>query len=396
MGQQKQRPEAQNLKTASSGAFLFMVVSLPFDGAMFHFASLLLLITALLSVLPYRWATVQHSLEKYKSVHVAFLAIVLLMCLSNLLNQQGLEAWDTTVKFAIRYWLMLAVLLYLLDQKFLTLRFISFALVCSVAMQLLPFLPLIWSGDIFETRFHGFTSNPNVMGLYAGLGVLVGFYLAADRKIALAPRLLVSILLILLAGSALFASGNRGAWVALVGAVGCFIAFRLRRDYKTIIPALGLLSFGAFYVFSQFEVPKSRLNLLLNGYPALRDQVWANSFSLFLEKPILGYGLDTKSALLENHSIYSEHNIFLSVLVALGVLGFLAFCFLLLTICWPALKHRNAIGLSAMTYLMGVGMFGFDFYHDKHFMNCFVIASSVCLSMSRKKDATEHEEKFTS
>ena len=78
MEQQKQRPEAQNLKTASSGAFFFMVVSLPFDGVIFHFSSFLLLITALFSVLSYRWETAQHSLKKYKSVHVAFLAIALL------------------------------------------------------------------------------------------------------------------------------------------------------------------------------------------------------------------------------------------------------------------------------------------------------------------------------
>jgi hypothetical protein len=32
MEQQKQRPESQNLKTANSGALLFMAVPLPFDG----------------------------------------------------------------------------------------------------------------------------------------------------------------------------------------------------------------------------------------------------------------------------------------------------------------------------------------------------------------------------
>ena len=385
MEQQKQRPEAQNLKTASSGAFLFMVVSLPFDGAMFHFASLLLLITALLSVLPYRWATVQHSLEKYKSVHVAFLAIVLLMCLSNLLNQQGLEAWDTTVKFGIRYWLMLAVLLYLLDQKLLTLRFIFFALLCSVAMQLLPFLPLIWSGDIFETRFHGFTSNPNIMGMYAGLGIMIGIYLAADKNSGMPIlRLLIALAVVLLSGAALLASGSRAGWVALIGGLACYMVFELRRNAKTIIPMLAFLSFATAYIFTQFSLPKQRLELLLKGYPALRDQVWENSFHLFTDKLFFGYGLDTRAALLQNHEIYSEHNIFLSVLLALGAFGLLAYCVLLFTICWRTLKNRDAVGLSAMTFLMCVGMFGFDFYADQHFMVCFIIVSVLCLQRSYK------------
>lgn len=385
MEQQKQRPEAQNLKTASSGAFLFMVVSLPFDGAMFHFASLLLLIAALLSVLPYRWATVQHSLEKYKSVHVAFLAIVLLMCLSNLLNQQGLEAWDTTVKFGIRYWLMLAVLLYLLDQKLLTLRFIFFALLCSVAMQILPFLPLIWSGDIFETRFHGFTSNPNIMGMYAGLGIMIGIYLAADKNSGMPIlRLLIALAFVLLSGAALLASGSRAGWVALIGGLACYMVFELRRNAKTIIPMLAFLSFATAYIFTQFSLPKQRLELLLKGYPALRDQVWENSFHLFTDKLFFGYGLDTRAALLQNHEIYSEHNIFLSVLLALGAFGLLAYCVLLFTICWRTMKNRDAVGLSAMTFLMCVGMFGFDFYADQHFMVCFIIVSVLCLQRSYK------------
>ena len=385
MEQQKQRPEAQNLKTASSGAFFFMVVSLPFDGVIFHFSSFLLLITALFSVLSYRWETVQHSLEKYKSAHVAFLAIVLLMCLSNLLNQQGLEAWDSTVKFIIRYWLMLATLLYLLDQKFLTLRFILFAALSSIAAQLLPFLPLIWSGDIFGTRFQGFTSNPNIMGIYAGLGIMIGVYLAADKNSGMPIlRLLIALAVTLLSGAALLASGSRAGWVALIGGLACYMVFELKRNAKTIMPMLAVLSIATAYIFTQFSLPKERLELLLNGYPALRDQVWENSLHLFTDKPFFGYGLDTRAALLQNHQIYSEHNIFLSVLLALGAFGLLAYCVLLFTLCWPTLKNRDAVGLSAMTFLMGVGMFGFDFYADQHFMVCFIIVSVLCLQRSYK------------
>lgn len=385
--QQKQRPEARNLKTANSGMFFCVVIALPFDGATFHFASLLLLVTALLSVSSYRWVAVQQSLEKFKTVHWAFLGIVLFMCLSNLINIQGLEAWDSTAKFVFRYWLMLATLLYLLDQKLLTLRFIFFAALCSVVTQLLPFLPLIWNGSIFETRFYGFTSNPNIIGLYAGLGILAGVYLAADRKLGMPSfRLPISLALMSLAGGALLASGNRAGWVALIGGLACYMVFELRRNVKTIISMLALSAMGAGYTFTQHSVPRQRLQLLLDGYPALRDQVWQNSYELFIEKPIFGYGLDTRAALLQNHQIYSEHNIFLSVLLALGLAGFAAYCFLLFSICWPNLKKRNGVGLSAMTFLMGVGMFGFDFYADQHFMVCFVIVSVACLYQDKKNE----------
>jgi O-antigen ligase len=372
-------PESQNFKAANSGFFLLMIIALPFDNALFHFAGILFITSAALTLHRTGIAPLRRVFDTTRHVQKAFLAILTIMVISNFLNDQGVQAWRTLFVFIFRYGVLFVTLMFLIESGFLTLRYIWVAFAAAILAQILPFASEVLDGSIFASRFQGFSSNPNVIGLYAGLGVLIGVYLLADRKIDLVPRSLVSILLILLAGSALFASGNRGGWVALVGAVGCFSAFRLRQNYKTIIPVLGFLSFIAFIAFSQFTVPKNRLDLLLDGYTSLRDQVWANSYSLFLEKPIFGYGLDTKSALLQNHNIYSEHNIFLNVLVALGVLGLLAYGFLMCTICWPALKHRNAIGLSAMTYLMGVGMFAFDFYHDKHFMICFVIVCTACL-----------------
>jgi O-antigen ligase len=117
----------------------------------------------------------------------------------------------------------------------------------------------------------------------------------------------------------------------------------------------------------------SRLNLLIDGYPALRDEVWQSALALFREKPMFGYGLETRGILAEHHHVYSEHNIFLSVLLALGAAGFAAYIYLLSSICSRAVKDQNGIGLSLMALLMGVGMFGFDFYRDQHFMICFII-----------------------
>ena len=377
-------PEAQNLKAATSGLFLLMVIALPFDNALFHFFGTMLFVMVVLTLYQTGSAPLKRAYEKNYYVLAAFAAILAIMLISNIVNDQNGEAWRTMLVFIFRYGLFFAALTFLLESQFLTLRYILLASVIALLIQLLPFLPSIWDGSIFSGRFEGFTSNANVIGLYAGLGVLVGIYFAANRRVAMVPRILVSLILILLASAALLASGNRGGWVALVVALACYAIFQSRRNYKITLPLFALLSLGTTFVFTQFASPKNRLELLLKGYPALRDEVWTNSYQLFLEKPILGYGLDTRSALLQNHYIYSEHNIFLSVLVALGALGLLAYCFLLFTICWPALKQRNAVGLSAMTFLMGVGMFGFDFYNDQNFMICFIIVSVVCLQRSYK------------
>jgi O-antigen ligase len=126
----------------------------------------------------------------------------------------------------------------------------------------------------------------------------------------------------------------------------------------------------------------SRLNLLIEGYPALRDEVWQSALALFREKPMFGYGLETRGILAEHHYVYSEHNIFLSVLLAMGAAGLAAYIYLLMIICIRALKDQNGIGLSLMTLLMGVGMFSFDFYRDQHFMIIFVVVVFLILRKS--------------
>ena len=322
-------------------------------------------------------------LANKQKVLKTFLAIAMIMALSNLWNGQGTEAWYALSVFIIRYVLLFFVLLFLLENRLLTFRFIFFASMVSLCVQFLSFLPEIVTGKIFDHRFHGFLSNPNVAGFYAGIGVLLGVFLAAEPKIHMAVRLPVSTAMILVTLIVLLASGNRGGWVALVGSLACLSLFTLRENYKKIIALLALVSLASFYVFSQFSVPKARLDLLVSGYPALRDTLWAHILQLFLQQPILGYGLDTRAVLLGGQKISSEHNIFLSVLLGLGSLGAIAYSFLLFFICRPAWERRNAVGLSAMTFLMGAGFFGFDFYRDQTFMVSFVIVSLLCLQAHR-------------
>ena len=105
----------------------------------------------------------------------------------------------------------------------------------------------------------------------------------------------------------------------------------------------------------------------------------AEKSQTFLGKAFLGQGLETRPLLYNSYDIYSEHNVFLSVLTAMGTLGFAAYIYLLTSVCFRALKEQNTVGLSLMTLLMGVGMFSFDFYRDQHFMIIFVFVVFLIL-----------------
>ena len=102
----------------------------------------------------------------------------------------------------------------------------------------------------------------------------------------------------------------------------------------------------------------SRLNLLIEGCPSLREGV-AERLEIFgkIQCSVTGW---KRGILAKHHHIYSEHNIFLSVLLAVGTVGLAA-----IFIFWQCLLSRferpNGVGLSLMTLLMGAGMFSLIF-----------------------------------
>lgn len=369
----------ENFRAAVAGITVLLFVTFPFDNAFFHFAMFLLAFLAGLTLNQTGFHPILATVKDTKNVQIAFLGIILLMAISNLINGQNSEAWRAFIIFIFRYWLLLFVLLYLHRCHLLTVKAVAFAAFLSLSVQFFPFMPEILDRSIFSDRFHGFTSNPNIVGLYAAIGVLSGSFCLTYSGNHVTTLWSFGFTLAGLSTIILIASGNRGSWVALVLAFVVFITFEARRRPQITAAFFSAIAIFCFAIFSNFSLPMSRLNLLIEGYPSTRDEVWQNVMGLFWEKPFLGFGLDTRVNLSVNHYIYSEHNIFLSVLLALGIVGMAAYTYLLFNICFRAFKEQNSVGLSLMTLLIGAGMFGFDFYRDQHFMIIFVTVTFLIL-----------------
>ncbi|MDB2381460.1 O-antigen ligase family protein [Alphaproteobacteria bacterium] len=377
----------KNLIVANRALLLLLLIALPFDNALFHFTSFLLLFTFSLSVFTTGAKPLVASFKNVENQNRAFGVIILVMALSNMVNGQGTEAWRNLLIFLTRYWGLFLMLCYFWTCGVITMRFLSLAFASSLCVQFFPFLPSLLEGLIFSTRLHGFTSNSNVFGLYSGLGVLFASFLALQPGKINYPQLISSLTFLTLSLTLLLASGNRGGWVAVLCALAIFFLLQFRNRPFLIITIFSICGLITFIVFSNFSVPMERLNLLISGYSSQREEVWGNVLAMVIERPLLGYGLHTREILSASEYIYSEHNIFLSVLVALGFSGFIAYMFLLFLILGAGLKNHNYYGLILMIFLFSIGMFGFDFYHDNHFMVIFIITSSFCVS--QKIDTTK-------
>jgi O-antigen ligase len=375
-----------------------MLIALPFDNAIFHLGTLILWVGAFLVSRQPTGPNFGATIATQKNVHWTFLSIVAIMVVSNLANGQDSEAWRTLATFIVRYWLFFALLSYLYMRRIVDMEFLLAVATVGLLVQFVPFIGQMINGQIFvgqefAGRFQGFTSNPNVLGLYAGLGMMVSLHLIVSQESGKKLVLLTAVALGLMATIALLASGNRGGWVAVIVALIFYAASQIRQQPKILITSFATVGFLSVGVLTQMARPRARLADLIDGHSASRIDVWLNSWTLFKQQPILGYGLDTRQVLLENHFVYSEHNIVLNVMLAMGLVGLLAYGSLMFFICWPALKNRNIIGLSLMGFLMAVGMFGFDFYRSQHFMICFAVLAVVCLQHGRLSGALNSEEK---
>jgi O-antigen ligase len=354
-----------------------LTASLPFDNALFHFFSLLLLLAFCASLYWIGFDQVKQASVAVKWVHISFAAIWAIMLVSNALNAQSAEAWRTMIQFGPRYWLLFTIFSCLLHWRMTSVRALFVAATLGLALHFMPYIPAMLDLSIFDTRFEGMDRSPNTAGFKAAGLAMLSLYLAFYEGLARRIRYPVAILLGAMALIALLASGNRGSWVAFfVGSGIFFVAIfpKHPRKITSVAVAIGLI--GGL-VFTQFSGPAQRLALLLDGYSAYRVETWQNAWSLFVQKPIFGYGLDVREKLLTRNSIYHEHNIFVSVLTTMGLVGLIAYSVILASIARLGLQFKNHFALLMMLMMLIVGMFAYDFYRSQLFLAHFVILAAV-------------------
>ena len=354
-----------------------VVTALPFDNAIFHLFSFLLLFAFLVSL---RWIGFDEVKQAYKAikwVHISFAAIWAIMLISNAINAQSEEAWRTMFQFGPRYWLLLGIFSCLFHWGMTSERALFVAATLGLALHFVPYIPVMVDLSIFDTRFQGMDRNPNTAGFKAAGLAMLSLYLAFYEGLARRIRYPAAILLGAMALIALLASGNRGSWVALFVSSGIFLLVMFPKHPRlitTVAVAIGLI--GGL-VFTQFSGPAQRLAMLLDGYSSYRIEIWQNAWNLFTEKPIFGYGLDVRDELLTRRYLYHEHNIFVSVLTAMGAAGLIAYSVMLASIARLGLQFKNHFALLMMLMMLIVGMFAYDFYRSQLFLAHFVILAAV-------------------
>ena len=192
-----------------------------------------------------------------------------------------------------------------------------------------------------QHRVFSFFGNPNMAGAWFGNIILMIFYLKCidkGRKDYIIYNL--SIVLVIVA---LLLTESTGAFIALVGSIFIYYILKEKKDIKGLIAisiTVGLSSI-LFFIFQNKVANTTPIGELVTSFNS-RYRIWIGAINMVLKKPITGWGM---LGMMQHGSnfVYSDepnlhnkiitflihpHNLWLTFLVTLGVIGLLIYLYI--------------------------------------------------------------------
>ncbi|MFZ0417971.1 MAG: O-antigen ligase family protein [Candidatus Sulfotelmatobacter sp.] len=167
----------------------------------------------------------------------------------------------------------------------------------------------------------------NLLGLLAIHAILRGRIRGLKAAILLASLPL-----------AILATMTRAVWLSFVASVGVLIVRSRNRRLRRVSIAVAVMGALAILITLSFDDQRRALTdrLQESGPVDFREAVYSGGWQMFLEKPLIGWGVNQMPAELARHvSGYNEkelypHNTYLELLVEHGILGLAFYGWLML------------------------------------------------------------------
>jgi len=258
------------------------------------------------------------------------------------------------------------------------------------------------SGNAYYTNYQRFSpgdTNPDGFGFILALGIPLAWYLAASKSTnRLGPLWkFINYAYIPAAFLGLALSGTRTALVAsLVGMAFGLISLTRLRIWARIAIVI-LLTGVIIYLWPRVATLESFQRLgttgteLTEGDLNNRTNNWREGFDAFVEHPIIGVGSNMYRSINSLGKV--GHNSFISVLVELGLIGFLLFGIILAIVINQAWSHPSKWDRSFWLTVFAVWTIGSSTLTWEHrkttwlFLS-FIVASAI-LARQRERKAYE-------
>lgn len=208
----------------------------------------------------------------------------------------------------------------------------------------------------YSTSFFGVDRDPNYVAAYIVPAVLlcgVALIHGARRVMAHMVLLMILVLGLLATGSRLGAVVLGLTAVLLIGLAVQQGSLTPQRLVFVAVAVLALLVLTIGWLVPL--LPDTLIARLTDPSSLLHDparlDAWALALPLFLEHPILGLGMNSANAYLEQNLGYGSHNVYLDILTGGGLVGTILFVATLASILQGKSGDRATLWSMAAVYL---------------------------------------------
>lgn len=251
------------------------------------------------------------------------------------------------------------------------------------------------------TRYGADLGNVNAIGLLIGFSTIFCFYfLIEERKLWLLPILFLMFTVILLTGS-------RKAFMFILLCLTLVTLSKLKKGIaskvKTIIIASSIIMIALYLIFNIplfYEIVGYRMNnllLFINGETVNEGSVYIRAnmielgYSLFIDRPFTGYGIDNFRHLYGGAFGTYSHNNFIELMVGTGIFGLVTFYLTHLVILKDLLVVSKGKNYKTLAYVFGsiiiayiILSVGLIYYYDKQ-ITIILGVSSILINLASQK-----------
>lgn len=229
--------------------------------------------------------------------------------------------------------------------------------------------------------------NPNIAGAWFGSIILMIFYLKCidkEKKDYIIYNLSIALVIV-----ALLLTESTGAFIALVGSMFAYYILKEKKDIRGLIAICIIVGISSilFVIIQNKLANTTPIGELVTSFNS-RYHIWIGSINMILKKPITGWGIlgmmqyGSNFVYSNEPSLHNKiivflihpHNLWLTFLVTLGVVGFLIYLYIKFNLYKDMIKlykrHNKMlpliVAINTMVIIQGI-------------VDCTLYAPQICI-----------------
>ncbi len=373
---------------------VLFIFSVPFKDTIFETTTILLNVIFLYILLKRR------ELRFFVFDRALLLSLVLIclsMTSSNILGIGGIPGWEAQIEFFLRFMVLFYALVYFLEKKFFTLRFLIITIIICLGIHVLDGIYQYIFGIDFikyrqlcpeKGRLTAGLASPNWFSLFLMVYIQVLVFLITFReRLKLNQRSLALVILFLAVGTFdIIYTGSRAAWVGLTVSLvffACLNRYRVFTKKNTILFSV-VLSIGILMCAMDGDVCHRFELLVSRDSSFIRTITWKFVLEKILKRPVFGYGIDSYRILAEGRPDIANavHSVFLEIQLYLGIVGSLSFAFYFYVIIERLKRlYRESevfsVYLAVFLGLAVIGLFDHSLLRSKLYLSIWTVFCAV-------------------